>query len=423
MVLRLFLYIWGSIILTVAAVVVIASQLNLRPPDLEQVRLFSPVADSLLRAAYQRGGEAAARQLLADSPDLAGLFRLEAEVAAQGCTGPQDLGLNDRGDCVHVVVARPRPGWLERLMPLLLPILAGLTISLPAGMLLARQFAAPLRLVGGGLSDLAQGNLNRRIGGLLRGRGAEIEALGQAFDQAAERLQGLSESRDRLFHDISHEIRSPLARLKAALGLLAVNPGRLVPMLARMGTDIDRMSQLLEELLTLARIDHMAPPAQEGLDLLDLLDPIIEDANFEGQEQGIGCHYAGPDRLLLRGDAELLHRAFENVIRNALKFTAPGTRIDVRAEQGEGKVLVWIEDRGSGADPDEIPALFQPFVRGRHAPERAGSGLGLAIAARAVALHRGEIAAANRPGGGLSVCISLPRGTDQPREKTPVAKP
>ncbi|MBH1974679.1 MAG: HAMP domain-containing histidine kinase, partial [Rhodobacteraceae bacterium] len=365
------------------------------------------------QGAYHQGGEPAARAALADIPELSALFSLTVVLPATSCSGVNDIGLSDAGGCLRLVASDAKPDWADRFLPLLLPILAGLIISIPASMLLAQRFAAPLRIVGAGMSDLAQGDLRRRISGELVGSDAEVAALGQAFDRAAARLQNLSDSRERLFHDISHELRSPLARLHAALGLLSVSPNRLGPMLQRMGTDIDRMSGLLEELLTLARIENTEPQPHDwqDIDLIDLLDPIIADANFERQSQGISCHLQGPDSLILKADPELLHRAFENVIRNALKFTQDGSTIEVSAEEAKGTITLCIEDRGIGADPSEIPGLFTPFVRGTRAPERAGSGLGLAIAARAIAVHQGQITAENRLGGGLTVRIVLPRST------------
>jgi len=212
----------------------------------------------------------------------------------------------------------------------------------------------------------------------------------------------------RLMHDVSHELRSPLARLQAAIGLARQNPDKLEASLERIEREATRLDELLGEALTLARLESGAPEAAvETVDLADLVADVAEDARFEAQAAGRGLALQSVDKLLVRGHSELLHRAVENVVRNAVKYTADGTAVEIDLFMAGACAVLVVSDRGPGIPPGELERVFEPFYR-ISGDTVKGFGLGLAIARRAVMAHGGRISARNREDGGLRVEIELP---------------
>lgn len=295
---------------------------------------------------------------------------------------------------------------------------AGLLASLGFSALLAWYLTKPIRHLRSGFGSLARGALDTRVAERMGRRNDELADLGRDFDRMAGQLQQLIGAQRRLLHDVSHELRSPLARLQAAIGIARQDPARRDAMLERIERDTVRVDGLVGELLTLARLEAgPADAATEEVDLAEIVASIVDDARFEARAAGRELGYE--ERLERRhttGRADLLHRAFENVVRNALKFAPPASRIDVRAEsETDGPFRLLVADRGPGIADDERETIFEPFHRGRAgAPGQGadaptpGYGLGLAIARRAIELHGGHIAAAPREGGGLVVTIELP---------------
>ncbi|MFP5407107.1 MAG: sensor histidine kinase, partial [Gammaproteobacteria bacterium] len=220
----------------------------------------------------------------------------------------------------------------------------------------------------------------------------------------------------RLLHDVSHELRSPLARLHAAIGLARQNPARAAAMMERIEREAQRIDRLVGELLTLARLEGGESAAgMQPVDLVELLAEVARDTGFEARAQDRDVHFDAPvslaakSRMMIEGRAEWLQRAFENVIRNAVRHTPAGSAVQVRLDSAPGAtVAIEIADSGAGVPADELESIFEPFNRGRRPPEAAGHGLGLAIARRAVAAHGGSIVASNREAGGLLVTIVLP---------------
>jgi signal transduction histidine kinase len=307
----------------------------------------------------------------------------------------------------------PRP-W----QPPLLPLIAGGAVSLVFAALLAAYFARPIRRLKDAFDDVAAGRLTTRIGHGMDNRRDELADLGQDFDRMADRLQALLDSQRRLLHDVSHELRSPLARLQAAVELMRQQPDRAGELVERVERDCGRIDTLVGELLTLARLDaaESRPLASEMIDLADILAALADDAEFEASGDAgparIATDFASP--LPVRGDRELLHRAFDNVVRNAVRHArspASGAiQIAARRQEidGKGWIVVDIADDGPGLKEEELPRIFDPFFRGSSAARGSGHGLGLAITQRVVIAHGGRIAARNRPQGGLAVCIDLP---------------
>ncbi|MEQ6290054.1 ATP-binding protein [Vogesella sp. GCM10023246] len=297
--------------------------------------------------------------------------------------------------------------------PALLPISTAILISLLCSALLAWRAAKPIRQLSWAFQKLAAGRLDTRIGRRL-GRGRdEIGDLASEFDGMAQQLQQLVGAQRRLLHDVSHELRSPLARLQAAIGLARQrpDPARLDNTLERIEREVVRVDTLVGELLTLARLEAgSGTVARERVDLVELLAAIADDAQFEAQALGRDVSFSSDGEFVAEVGAELLYRAFENVIRNAVKYTAAGTRVDILAHSSADALQISVADRGPGVPQHALQDMFEPFLRvGEDGQDSSGFGLGLAIARRAVESHGGSITALPRDGGGLEVRIMLPR--------------
>lgn len=291
------------------------------------------------------------------------------------------------------------------------PLLALGLASLGFSALLAWYLARPLRLLRGGFDALASGDLDARVAERMGRRRDEVADLGRDFDNMASRLQRLVSAQRRLLHDVSHELRSPLARLQVAIGLARQNPDNLEHSLQRIEREAGRLDVLVGELLTLSRLEagQEEGPGDEPVNLLELLSSVVEDAGFEAAGKGCQVVLHGQGDCWVRGRAELLHRAVENIVRNAVKYTAPDSRVDVTLSRPEpGVCVLRVDDHGPGVPDGELDAIFTPFHRSEQSGGVPGYGLGLAIARRAIARHGGRVHAENRAGGGLCIVIQLP---------------
>jgi two-component system, OmpR family, sensor kinase len=296
------------------------------------------------------------------------------------------------------------------LLPLV-PLVSGMLAMLVASAAVAWYLSGPLRRLRRGLNRVAQGDFGVRLAPLANGRRDELTELAEDFDGMAEQLQRLTQSRQMLMHDISHEMRSPLARMQAAIGLLRQDASQTPAMVSRIERESQRMDSLVEELLLLHRLEA-APEtwAVDTVDLLDLLHAVAEDADFEARAASREVLIDAPGEFVASVRGELLHRAFENVVRNAVKYTAPGTAVDVQARPGaDGQgLVVSVSDRGPGVPEASLALIFEPFTRLEASSAVHGVGLGLAIAQRAMKVHGGTIEAVPRPGGGLVMTLQIP---------------
>lgn len=400
---RVFIVIWGALVLTLLLFSMLVAALDPTPPKGAISVAERMVIERQLALVAERDGIAGALAFWSDISAAHPGITVARDTACAAAPGSLPSA------CLMVTGENVSSRFLEGLGILFLPLSVGFAISAGAALLLSRHLSRPIRTVNAALQRLAAGDLDSRIGSALDGSSHELARLGDAFDHAADRLQKLSEGQKRLFNDLSHEIRSPLARLQAAVGLLEVSPDRLAEMLRQLETDIVRLDTLVRDILTLARLDSSeAGGAFETIDLVDILEPILSDANFEGQVRNVSANYAGPSRLPFSGNAELLHRAIENVVRNALTHSPPGGEVAVLAAADSGAIVIEIADEGQGVPEAEKPRLFDPFVRLPNAAPRGGTGLGLAIAARTVAAHGGTIRLTDNLPTGLRVRITLP---------------
>jgi two-component system sensor histidine kinase CpxA len=290
-------------------------------------------------------------------------------------------------------------------------LVSGIICYLLAGYLtsdVSRLRAATQQLAAGDLSARAEAPPGRRRD--------EIAELVRDFNTMAARLQDLVSAQSRLLNDISHELRSPLARLSVALGLAWQRTGpEAHSVLERIELEANRLNELIGRLLTLARLEGGDDPmARTPISIGELLRDIAKDAEFEAQTRRCNVRCFVQDEMTIYGSPSLLHSAVENVVRNATRHTREGSEVEIRLgrESGNGKeeAVVRVTDRGPGVPKEALDKLFRPFyrlddARGR---ETGGVGLGLAIADRAVRLHGGTVHASNRPEGGLMVEIRLP---------------
>ena len=312
-----------------------------------------------------------------------------------------------------LAVAPPRPHGQRRgreRPPPWLPLAGGLLASLGFSGLMAWSLSRPVRRLRSALGFLAEGHLDTRVGTRMGSWRDEIVDLGRDFDHMAQRLQALVGAQRRLLHDVSHELRSPLARLQAAIGLARQSPQRGEELMARVERESVRLDRLVGELLTLARLDAEPDEARgEALDLLDLAAAVASDAAFEAEVGGRTLSFEGSGEALILGDGAQLQRAFENVMRNAVKFSPGGGHVGVSAEVHDNVFCMQVSDQGPGVASEALETIFEPFHRsGDGAAD--GFGLGLAIARRAVHAHGGTIHARNREQGGLEMRIELPLG-------------
>ena len=295
-------------------------------------------------------------------------------------------------------------------------IAVALVVSTLICFLLTRYLVGPIDRLRRAARTVAAGNLEVRVAPGMRGRHDDLARLAGDFDAMTARLQGLLESKQQLLRDVSHELRSPLTRLQLALSL-AQRHEELPRHLQRIGREADRLEQLIARILRVTRLERPAGQiAGEPLDVGALLGEIVADVAIEADAQGCRVTLDAAAGLESRADAELLRSAFENVIRNAVRYSGPGSEVRVEARRiappsgGAGQIEVTVRDAGPGVPEKDLEAIFEPFYRVDAARHRAvgGDGLGLAIASRAIGVHGGQINARNLPGGGLQVTLCLP---------------
>jgi two-component system OmpR family sensor kinase len=333
------------------------------------------------------------------------------------------------GDTYHVVVGplRQSPrlfGELEQPGVPTQTLLLALVVSAAVCFLLARYLVAPIDRLRHATRRMAGGDLDVRVSQSMRGRQDDLGLLATDLDTMAERVRNLLETKQQLLRDVSHELRSPLARLQLALSLARRQDSPAAERhLARIACEADRLEQLIARTLKLARLERPTGSLEhEQIDLGDLLKNIADDVAIEADAQGCIVSVQAEPSLNVSGDPELLRSSFENIIRNAVRYSPPGTQVGITARRTkslthrEECVEVIVYDQGPGVPAKDLALIFEPFYRVDVARDRAGGGegLGLAIAARAVALHKGVIEARNLEGGGLAVSVTLPileRGT------------
>jgi len=311
---------------------------------------------------------------------------------------------------------RPAPRDFFRVMThgfLGVQLLLLLAITAVVCFVLARSLAAPISRLRHATHRFAAGDLATRIGDQIKTKN-ELGGLARDFDDMAGKIQVLISDQQQLLRDLSHELRSPLARLNVALELARQQSGSAAgdKALDRIDLEAQRMNEMIGQLLGLTRMtsgideQRFAP-----FDLQELLAKLVQDADYEAAARQCRVFFKGPSPALCRGSIELLAQAFENVIRNAVKYTDDETEVQVTLTDGGDTWRIEVIDRGEGVPEAALPRIFDPFYRVADARDRqsGGTGIGLAIAKSAVILHGGSIRADNQGQRGLLVTINIPK--------------
>jgi two-component system sensor histidine kinase CpxA len=334
---------------------------------------------------------------------------------------------------VFVAIASNAATWLLGIpaddpqnVALYVRIAAAFIVVLAVCWWLARNITQPVTRIGEASQQIATGDLGTRVSDAVGPRRDELGRLGRDFDAMAARIEALVTAQHRLLRDVSHELRSPLARLSIAVELARRDaPSTTQAQLDRIEREAERLNGLIGQLLALGRLDAGIDASQQTVfDLSAVIDEVAADCDFEARAAGRCVRIVASERCLATGARDLMRSAVENVVRNAIRFTPGGADVDIALRVswngGGGRADIRVRDYGAGVPEAVLPRLFEPFYRVPGTVPGTGSGLGLAITARAVELHGGSIRAMNAADGGLAITISLPlgrsdRGTATPR--------
>src|SRR5687768_13090447 len=329
------------------------------------------------------------------------------------------LAVSTSSGARYVSVAEIPP---PMILPPLIHQLFHITLVLTIGGLfcywLARHLTTPVAKIRAATHELARGNLAARVGPSLGKRHDELAALGADFDLMAEKIESLLNAQRRLLGDISHELRSPLARLNVALELARQRSGpEAVSALERIQREAENLNEMIGQLLAITRMEGDAHALRKTeIDLRRVLTEVAEDADFEARSRNRRVKINHCDACTIAGTENLVRRVIENIVRNGVQYTGEGTEVEIDlgcppvANHVERMAVITVRDHGGGVPEDSLGKIFQPFYRVDEARDResGGAGLGLSIAERAVKLHGGTVTAANAIDGGLIVTISLP---------------
>jgi two-component system sensor histidine kinase CpxA len=314
------------------------------------------------------------------------------------------------GETYRLLVPNFRPrlgGWFMQpqaraMFPLILVLLSG-----AACLLLARYLTRPIRAFRIAGKAIAGGDLSTRVGPEIARRRDEFGDLAIDFDRMAEQIEALLGSQKKLLRDVSHELRSPLARLQAAAGLIRQKDRDADNAhLDRIEREAENLNELIGQILNFVRLESLTSIDRQPVDLGRLVGDIVDDARYEGEAEQKTVDYHLTEDVEISADEALIYRAIENVVRNAIRHSRHRTGVTI-SESEPGHVKITVDDDGPGIDPADAERIFEPFFTRPSPDGTAGAGIGLAIARRAAELHGGSIRARNRPQGGLSVEIEI----------------
>lgn len=299
--------------------------------------------------------------------------------------------------------------FIENIWPLLL---VSILVSGTACFVLARHFTRSINTLQKATRQIAEGDLSVRISEQFHGRRDEIADLGRDFDHMTERLEKVITEQKRLIKDVSHELRSPLARLQIALALAQQRSQGVVDTeLKRAKQAADYLNNIITDILTLPLQGQENWALDDVIDLVSLLYTLANACGEDAEEKQVAviCN-AVPEEALVQTHGNMLVGVFENILRNALLYSPNGGQISIHLTQTDDSFLAQIADQGPGVPEESLRDIFEPFYRTdqARARESGGYGLGLAIAYRSVGLHGGQIWAENSPSGGLMVSVRLP---------------
>jgi len=326
---------------------------------------------------------------------------------------PQILILPDGSELLMLFLPFDSSRWeVLALSPVALALLLfALAVTAPFCWALTRHITAPLAQLRETTHALAAGQLDTQTPPKLATRQDELGLLARDFNAMAVRLKALVDTREQLLHNVAHELRSPLARLRLASELARRNDERRDLQLDRIERECERLDALVGNTLRLARVGALPVPT-DPLDLSDVVAGVVDDARYEAEGRHLQIDWDTPAPILIAGDRASMASAIENVLRNALRFAPAHSVIRVRLLTSASEASLEIEDRGPGVATQELASLFEPFYRAGSASAAntpgGGAGLGLSIAQAAIAAHKGTISARNVAPHGLSVRMDLP---------------
>jgi two-component system OmpR family sensor kinase len=331
---------------------------------------------------------------------------------------PQIVGSDGSPYTVLLVPRRPSIFGALSLPGISMTILCiALVVSALTSWWLAQHLSAPIRRIQEGARALAAETLDSsarpgyRVSAGLEGRRDELAVLARDFDAMADQLRANRSAVTQLLRDISHELRSPLARMRVALGLARQPPADLSRQLDRLEREIERLDSMITQILKLARLHGTdAPFSREAFELDEVIEEVVRDANFEGATKNCKIDLHGAANAAVNGNRDLVRSAIENVLRNAVRYSPQDAPVDVSVMRNDSGVVILIRDRGPGVPAGDLARIFEPFYRVAESRDRdtGGEGIGLAITAQVMKAHGGSARAANGQGGGFEVRLNLP---------------
>lgn len=314
----------------------------------------------------------------------------------------------------YLLIAEIIPPPLSERVPgeILWVLKLGTVISALMCLVIAHYLSKPIERLRNATNELARGNLDIRVGATIGKRRDEIADLVRDFDSMAGELRNQIQSERNLLSGVSHELRSPIARMRLALALARTGdaPERH-EMLDRIEQDTIQLDSMLERILTVARLENgQYKPRFESLSLNEVLDEVLDDARFEAAATDATISYTDDAIVSVTGDPGLLRSAIENIVRNALFYSGQGGKIEVRLRVEDGNAVLTVHDNGKGVPEEALPLLFKPFFRvdDSRGTTTGGMGLGLAIVRNAVAAHGGTVTARNVTPHGLELQLRIP---------------
>jgi len=335
-------------------------------------------------------------------------------------SAPQIVGTDGSAYTVLLVPRRPSIFGALSLPGISLTILCiALVVTALTSWWLAQHLSAPIRRIQAAARALAsehlevRGSAGLRVSAGLEGRRDEVAVLARDFDAMADQLRANRGAITQLLRDISHELRSPLARMRVALGLARQPPADLSRQLDRLEREIERLDSLISQVLKLARLHGTdAPFARETFELDEVIEEVVRDANFEGAVKNCRVLLHGAAAAAVNGNRDLVRSAIENVLRNAVRYSPQDAPVDVSVARAESGVAILIRDRGPGVPDRDLERIFEPFYRVAESRDRdtGGEGIGLAITAQVMKAHGGSAQAANRRPEGFEIRLNLPAG-------------
>ena len=442
---KIFILFWiaQSLIFVISTSLILARRMQRQDWVFDPANLQSESAQAM--KAFDEGGCTAFAAFTHDHRFGAGLVDAKGNLlcADQPLSIPQRFGLHEGTDAQQIgattwwtvsatsssgaqyfyVIANsrrrePPQGWYENLLRFASPQLpVAIAIGGITTFVVVLIFTRPVVRLRDAANQLARGKLNTRVKETKWAtflEGEEFEALVHDFNHMAERLESLVNAQKLLLRDVSHELRSPLARLSLATELAREDADPTMGThLDRIEREAERLNLLIGQLLTLSSMEAAESLEKpERVSLHELLEGILPDAEYEARQRGAGVVLQADCDCAVEGKRELLYRAVENVIRNAIRYTNSESQVEIQLLKDEQNRMAMIEvsDRGPGIPESELQSIFRPFYRidlARSA-QTGGFGVGLAIAERAIKLHNGRIRALNRNGGGATIQIALP---------------